>query len=312
MIWLVIAGGLVLRGFLGWERRRLAHGEAALIDPAMLENKLLRGGLTSFFFQYLLQAGLFFAVPLFLSVSLGLSAIETGLRIMPLSVTLLLAAVGVPKFFPLASPRRVVRLGFLALFAGIVSLMLASRGRRRTRGGHRADAAGRAGDRRPRVAARRRHGVGSSRRGERRGGWPAEHADQPGGVHRHCGRRGGADLRTHRVVLRRHPWQPGGSRGAVGAGGGDLAGGVPFIADDQLEAALADVGVTGDTATAVVEENTEARLDGLRTSLSVLAVIALVALFFSSGVPTRQPGAERVTDELPVPGTEPVRGADPP
>ena len=76
----------------------------------MLE-KCCRGGLTSFFFQYLLQAGLFFAVPLFLSVSLGLSAIETGLRIMPLSVTLLLAAVGVPKFFPLASPRRVVRLG---------------------------------------------------------------------------------------------------------------------------------------------------------------------------------------------------------
>ena len=70
----------------------------------MLENKLLRGGLTSFFFQYLLQAGLFFAVPLFLSVSLGLSAIETGLRIMPLSVTLLLAAVGVPSSSPLPLP----------------------------------------------------------------------------------------------------------------------------------------------------------------------------------------------------------------
>ncbi len=78
VIWLVLGGGVVLLGFLGWERRRLGTGEAVLIDPAMLDNKLLRGGLTSFFFQYLLQAGLFFAVPLFLSIALGLSAIETG------------------------------------------------------------------------------------------------------------------------------------------------------------------------------------------------------------------------------------------
>ena len=42
----------------------------------MLQNPLLRGGLTLFFFQYLLQAGLFFVVPLFLSVALGLSAID--------------------------------------------------------------------------------------------------------------------------------------------------------------------------------------------------------------------------------------------
>src|SRR4249919_48696 len=63
VIWLILAGGFVLVGFLSWERRRLEHGQAALIDPAMLNNRLLRGGLTSFFFQYLLQAGLFFVVP---------------------------------------------------------------------------------------------------------------------------------------------------------------------------------------------------------------------------------------------------------
>src|SRR5205814_2821198 len=98
---------------------------SALIDPAMLRNRTLRGGLTAFFFQYLLQAGLFFAVPLFLSVALGLSAIATGVRLLPLSITLLLAAAGIPKVFPNASPRRVVRLGFLALFAGIVVMIAA-------------------------------------------------------------------------------------------------------------------------------------------------------------------------------------------
>ena len=106
--------------FLAWEKRRLAAGRSALLDPAMLRIPKLQKGLIAFFFQFLLQAGLFFCVPLYLSVALGLSAIDTGLRIMPLSITLLLAAVGVPKLFPQASPRRVVRLGFLALFVGIV------------------------------------------------------------------------------------------------------------------------------------------------------------------------------------------------
>ncbi|MGH3489077.1 MAG: MFS transporter, partial [Actinopolymorphaceae bacterium] len=125
VIWLALAGGVVLLGFLAWERRSRDRDRPMLIDPAILRYPVLRGGLTSFFFQYLLQAGLFFSVPLFLSVSLGLSAIATGVRLLPLSITLLLAAVGIPKLFPSASPRRVVRLGFLALFVGIVVLAAA-------------------------------------------------------------------------------------------------------------------------------------------------------------------------------------------
>ncbi|HEY2202309.1 MAG TPA: MFS transporter, partial [Solirubrobacteraceae bacterium] len=79
-IWLMLAGGVVLWLFFSWENRRIASGAEPLINPKILLNRTLRGGLTAFFFQYLLQAGLFFAVPLFLSVSLGLSAIATGVR----------------------------------------------------------------------------------------------------------------------------------------------------------------------------------------------------------------------------------------
>jgi hypothetical protein len=75
-----------------------------------------------FLFQYLIQAGLFFTIPLYLSVALGLSAIDTGIRILPLSITLLLAAAGIPRFLPDVSPRRVVRVGLLAMLAGLVAL----------------------------------------------------------------------------------------------------------------------------------------------------------------------------------------------
>src|SRR6516225_14402 len=67
VIWLILAGGVVLRAFQWWELNRLKHGGAVLVDPAMLRIRTLRGGLISFLFQYLLQAGLFFTVPLFLS-----------------------------------------------------------------------------------------------------------------------------------------------------------------------------------------------------------------------------------------------------
>ena len=100
VIWLMLAGGVVLALFLWWENRRLERGEGALIDPALLRNIQLRSGVTSFLFMFLIQAGIFFVVPLFLSVALGLSAIETGVRLLPLSLPLLAFAVGVPKLLP--------------------------------------------------------------------------------------------------------------------------------------------------------------------------------------------------------------------
>jgi hypothetical protein len=64
------------------------------------------------------QAGLFFVVPVFLSIVCGLTAFETGLRLVPLSVSLLLTATLIPKLAPKASPRLVVQLGFGATFVG--------------------------------------------------------------------------------------------------------------------------------------------------------------------------------------------------
>ena len=176
VVWLILGGAAVLGLFMHWENRRLARGQAALIDPAMLDNVRLRGGLTSFFFQYLMQAGLFFSVPLFLSVALGLSAIATGVRLLPLSVTLLLAATLIPKLAPNASPRRVRA-------ARLHRAVRRVRGHggcaRRGRGsGDRdvADAARRARRGCAGVAARRRHGVLGARLAERRDRRPPEHA----------------------------------------------------------------------------------------------------------------------------------------
>jgi MFS family permease len=289
VVWLVLAGGVVLLGFLAWERRRLAAGAAVLIDPAMLRNKLLRGGLTSFFFQYLLQAGLFFAVPLFLSIALGLSAIDTGLRILPLSIALLAAAVGVPKLFPNVSPRRVVRLGFLSLFAGIVALAAA------LELGVGAEVVTW-----PMILAGLGIGALASQLGSVTvSAVPDDQSAEVGGLQNTVTFLG-ASIGTALVGavlisalstsfftgIKGNPDVPGNLSSQAQV---QLAGGVPFVSDDQLSRGLADAGVTGATASAIVDENTAARLDGLRAGLAVLALIALIALFFAGGVPDRQP-----------------------
>src|SRR3954468_17452396 len=59
-VWLVLAGLFVIYLFFNWETRREAQGKEPLVRPGMLRNKQLTGGLTMFFFQYLVQAGFFF------------------------------------------------------------------------------------------------------------------------------------------------------------------------------------------------------------------------------------------------------------
>jgi hypothetical protein len=104
VVWLVLGGLFVVWLFLGWERRLEAKGAEPLVRPELLSNRQLAGGLVLFFHQYLIQAGLFFTIPLYLSVALRLSAIDAGIRILPLSLTLLVAAAGIPTTQPGSAP----------------------------------------------------------------------------------------------------------------------------------------------------------------------------------------------------------------
>jgi MFS family permease len=70
VIWLLVGGLIVVYLFLRWERRLERRGAEPLLRTGLLRNRQLTGGLTMFFGQFMIQAGVFFAVPLFLSVVL--------------------------------------------------------------------------------------------------------------------------------------------------------------------------------------------------------------------------------------------------
>jgi MFS family permease len=291
-IWLLLGGGVVLGLFVAWENRRLAHGQEPLVNPAMFRNHTLRGGLTSFFFQYLLQGGLFFSIPLFLSVALGLSAVATGVRLLPLSVTLLLAAVGIPKLFADVSPRLVVRLGFLSLFAGIVVMV-----------GALDAGAGAEIVTWPMLLAGLGVGALASQLGSVTvSAVPDEQSGEVGGLQNTLTNLGasigtalaGAVLisaltTSFMTGIQNNPAVPESLKSKAKV---ELAGGVPFVSDADLKTALDKANVPADAANAIVNENEKARIDGLRSSLSVLAIIALIAVLASFRIPTRQPAAE--------------------
>jgi hypothetical protein len=75
----------------------------------------------------------------------------------------------------------------------------------------------------------------------------------------------------------------------------ELSSGVPFVSDAQLEDALAAAGVDQATADAIVEDNTTARIEGLRAALAVLALITFVALWFTRRLPTTQPAVQEAS-----------------
>jgi MFS family permease len=290
-VWLVLAGGFVLWLFFTWEAHRVATGKEPLVRPNMLKNKQLTGGLTMFFFQYLAQAGLFFVVPLYLSVALGLSALATGWRLLPLSITLLAAAIGIPKLRPQASPRRVVRFGLLALFAGTVVLL----------GALDANSG-------PEVVLLPMLlvGLGIGALASQLGAVtvsavPDDESPEVGGIQNTMTNLG-ASLGTAVAgsiliaalstgFLNNIENSSAIPEQVKSDAQVKLASGVPFVSDADLTSALDKAGANSKTTDAALDAYRDARITGLRSALGILALLTIVALFFTGRIPKRQPGS---------------------
>ncbi len=67
-LWLILGGLFVLWLFFTWESRLEQRGDEPLVRPSIFGYTQMVGGLRMFFFQFFVQSGLFFVVPLFLSV----------------------------------------------------------------------------------------------------------------------------------------------------------------------------------------------------------------------------------------------------
>jgi EmrB/QacA subfamily drug resistance transporter len=119
----VAAGGLVLAGFRAWERRREERGLDPLVHFRVFRIQSLRGGVAMLLAQNLILMGIFFTIPLFLQVVLGLDALETGVRMLPASVGLFVAALAGSALAKRFAARGLVRVGLAITFLSTLMLL---------------------------------------------------------------------------------------------------------------------------------------------------------------------------------------------
>ncbi|MEE1757205.1 MFS transporter [Streptomyces sp. SP18CS02] len=122
-LFVVGAGVALLAVFARWERRRESHGTDPLVHLSLLRVPALRAGLLTLVSQNLILLGLFFTIPLYLQVVQGFDAFQTGLRLLPVSVTMLVASTAGSRLGRAVGPRRVVRIALGTLAASVVWLL---------------------------------------------------------------------------------------------------------------------------------------------------------------------------------------------
>jgi MFS family permease len=120
---LIAVGILALGSLAWWLVRRKREGKPALLDPGLFESKYFRLGISSQTLQQISLGGLMIALPIFLQMVLEYNAMEAGLSLAPLSLSMFAVALVAGKKAGHRSASRIIRAGFLLLAAGIAILI---------------------------------------------------------------------------------------------------------------------------------------------------------------------------------------------
>jgi MFS family permease len=301
VIFLIGIGVALLYAFVRWSRHREATGQDPLVHLDLLRIPTLRSGLASLFSQNLVLMGIFFVVPLYLQLVLGLNALETGIKMLPVSITMFIASAAGSRLSLHFSVRRIIRTGFIVVAAAIVVLMAAIE---------------------PTLeglafgAAMALLGVGMGLLASQLGNVVQSSVDASG--------------RSEAGGLQYTSQQLGSSVGVALVGAVVIAGlatsftsiitdderiappvaaaimvgldgTVEFVPAEQVATALESTPLDDATQDAIVGDYESAQLQALRTGLLVACAVALLALMFTRGLPSR-----RREDEPAEPSEEPA------
>lgn len=119
----ILAGAVVVWSFVRWQGRRVRTGRDPLVRLGLLRVPPLRSGLSCFFSQNLILLGIFFILPLYLQIVLGLDALETGIKMLPVSIAMFVTSSSGPLLAARFGPRRVVQAGFSLMILAAVWML---------------------------------------------------------------------------------------------------------------------------------------------------------------------------------------------
>ncbi len=120
----LLAVGVFAMGSLAyWLARRKREGKPTLIDPDLFRAKLFRFGISQQMLQQISLGGSMIALPIFLQMVLEYNAMEAGLSLAPLSLSMFGVALLAGKKAGTRRPASIVRLGFALLTIGMAILI---------------------------------------------------------------------------------------------------------------------------------------------------------------------------------------------
>lgn len=122
--YLILAGIFILKLFYDRQVKLAATGKQPLLKVSMFKLPVLRSGLLMLTAQFFTIAALFFIIPVYLQTILGYNALETGLKLIPLSIGLLVFTVIGSKRSAVISTKRIVRAGQLIMATGALFVLI--------------------------------------------------------------------------------------------------------------------------------------------------------------------------------------------
>jgi MFS family permease len=118
---LVGAGALVCLAL--WLAERKREGKPALIDAGLFASKVFRLGVTGQMMQQISLGGLMIALPIYLQMVLEYSAMQAGLSIAPLSLSMFAVALVAGRRAGRRRPSVIIRVGYVLLTLGVLALI---------------------------------------------------------------------------------------------------------------------------------------------------------------------------------------------
>ena len=297
-LFVIALGAVLLWAFVRWQEHREATGKDPLVHLDLMKIRSLRAGLYGLFSQNLILMGVFFVIPLYLQLVLGFDALETGIKMLPVSITMFIASAMGSRLSSRFPIRTIVRAGLWITFASALILVATIDPQLKEAGF--AVSMGLLGVGMGLMASQLGNVVQSSVDASGRG--------EAGGL-QYTGQQLGSSLGVAligAIVLA-------GLTGAfvskiqsderineqVATQVSTAAGtGVDFVASDDIETAAQDAGLTRAATDAIVDDYEEAQLLALKAGLLAAALLALASLAFTRDLPHDPPERDDRESEL--------------
>jgi EmrB/QacA subfamily drug resistance transporter len=120
---LLALGAIALAALAYWLVRRHRQGKPTLLDPDLFRSTVFRFGISQQLLQQVALGGTMIALPIYLQMVLEYNALQAGLSIAPLSLSMFGIALLAGRKAGQRRPSSIIRLGFLLLTTGMVVLI---------------------------------------------------------------------------------------------------------------------------------------------------------------------------------------------